>query len=186
MRQVPQHITENIGLSHNSPQDIFMHFSLSLSYFENMRERKRSATACLSLPTAYFWAEACTDTYVSSGDACFKCSCPTLATTVKPRLGREGLRYGVGNDLVERVKATPRGGSKEPFTEKDTVLFTMSHDRPSTSPPCHTTPKALLLSSPHLLTRTPSKAQLKALSRVPPGRLPTALQSLRAPTQFWR
>jgi hypothetical protein len=144
-----------------------MHFSLSLSCFENMRERKRSDTACLRLPTAYFWAAACTDTYVSSDGACFKCSCPKLATTLMPLLGREGLRYGVGNDLVERVKATPRGGSKEPLTEKDTVLFTMSHVRPSTSPSCHTTPKALLLSSPHLLTRTPSKPQVKALSPTP-------------------
>jgi hypothetical protein len=127
---------------------------LSLSYFENMCERGRRSTACLRLPTTYFWAAACTDTYVSSGGACFKGSCPKLATTLKPLLGREGLRYGVGNDLVERVKATPSGGSKEALTEKDTDVFTM-HVRPSTSPSCHSTPKALLLPSPHLLTRTP-------------------------------
>eukprot|EP00001_Collodictyon_triciliatum_P162622 28612_5 len=41
----------------------------------------------------------------------------------------------------------------------------MSHARPSTSPSCHLTPKALLLSSPHLLTPTPSKPRRRCLRR---------------------
>ena len=131
---------------------------------ETEREVLHHALGCLQLISG---AAACTDTYVSSdaGRRVLQGHLPGKNETTLNTFWAE--KAGTMESVAILSKATPRGGSKEPLTKKDTVLFTMSHASPSTSPFCHYIPKALLLPSPHLLMRTLSKPQLKALSPTP-------------------
>jgi hypothetical protein len=61
--------------------------------------------------TAYLLEAVCTDTYVSSGGACFKGSCSKLATTLKPL---SAVKAGAMKSAAMFWKVTPSGGSKEP------------------------------------------------------------------------